>query len=458
MGIWQRSAGLIDAAGQHAEDVYVVAQGGTPARGIDKVSTSWQRCVNQYGVDPINDEAPRILTSLEFKDSRQPLEQLISTAGDEIDRLYNLVREAGYTLLLCDNTGVAVEHRADDAHASLYKYWGIWLGAVWSEAAEGTNGIGTCIAEERPVTVHRSQHLRSRHITLSCSGAPIFGVDGRLMAVLDVSAFDPELSEGAHALTGPLTVTAARGIEERFFRDWFRREWIVAVSSYTAGVHGMLLAVDSSQRIVGGNRTARAFLLLDDHRLATGVSLWSIFERDHALFRRKDISDIPTRLVIAGSNENCPALVTPPESALGGRHDKTSRTLHTRPRLDLLSAVRQVVSTPHAHGGLAPGAMRRVREYVETHLSENIDLAVLASVAGFSVFHFAREFKRSAGVTPHHYLVQRRVERAQDMLARTDFNLAEIAVAAGFTDQSHLARQFRQILGVTPREFRWSLR
>ena len=458
MGIWERSAGLIDAPAQHAEHVYLVAQGGTPAQHIDQVSNSWQRCVNQYGVNPINDDAPRILTSHEFKDFRQPLEQLISSAQDEIDRLYNLVREAGYTLLFCDRTGVAVEHRADDAYASRYKYWGIWLGAVWSEATEGTNGIGTCIAEERPVTVHRSQHFRSRHITLSCSGAPVFGVDGRLMAVLDVSAFDPELSERAHALTGPLTVTAARAIEERFFRERFCREWIVAVSAGKAGVPGMLLAVDSSQRIVGANRAARTCLLLDDHRLLTGVSLWSIFERDYAPFRSKAGTDIPTRLVIAGSNENCPALVTPPESALGAWQNKTSRTLHTRPRLDLLSAVRHFVPAPRAHGGLSPGAMRRVREYVEAHLGDNIDLAVLASIAGLSVFHFAREFKQSAGITPHHYLVKKRVERAQDMLARTDLTLAEIAIAAGFSDQSHLARHFRQMLGMTPREFRWSLR
>jgi AraC-like DNA-binding protein len=278
------------------------------------------------------------------------------------------------------------------------------------------------------------------------------------MAVLDVSAFDVELSERAHALTGPLTVTAARAIEERFFREQFRREWIVAVWAYDAGIHGMLLAVDSSQRIVGANRAARTCLLLDDRRLMAGVSLWSVFERDLALFRRKDITDIPTRLAIAGSDENCPALVTPPESALGAWQSKTSRALHTRPRLDLLRAVRHIVPAPQAHGGLPPGAMRRVHEYTESHLSEHIDLAVLAAIAGLSVFHFAREFKRSAGVTPHHYLVQKRVERAQDMLAHTDLTLAEIAIATGFTDQSHLARHFRQMLGTTPREFRWSLR
>jgi transcriptional regulator GlxA family with amidase domain len=87
-----------------------------------------------------------------------------------------------------------------------------------------------------------------------------------------------------------------------------------------------------------------------------------------------------------------------------------------------------------------------------------MELTELASIAGLSLFHFARQFKQTVGVAPHHYLVQRRVERAQDMLTRTDLPLSEIALAAGFSDQSHLGRHFRQMLGTTPREFRWSRR
>jgi transcriptional regulator GlxA family with amidase domain len=75
-----------------------------------------------------------------------------------------------------------------------------------------------------------------------------------------------------------------------------------------------------------------------------------------------------------------------------------------------------------------------------------------------SMHHFAREFKQSAGVTPHHYLIQKRIERAQQMLAQTDISLAEIAYAVGFSDQSHLARHFRALLRTTPREFRRSQR
>src|SRR2546421_5870300 len=267
-----RSVRSIDMPARHAEGVYLVAQGDTRVPGAHEVSTSWERSANKHGVNPDSSDAPRILTSYELREVREPLDQLTLSAQDEIDRLYKVVREAGYTLLFCNTAGVAVEHRGDESDASRFRYWGTWLGGVWSEALEGTNGIGTCIAEERPVTVHRGQHYRSRHIDLSCSGAPIFDVDGRLIAVLDVSAIDPERSERAHALTGALTVAAARAIEERFFREQFRREWIVAVAPPEEGATPMLLAVDGNQRVVGANRTARTSLLLDDRGLRAGVS------------------------------------------------------------------------------------------------------------------------------------------------------------------------------------------
>ena len=453
-----RSATLIRAATQHAERAYSVAQGGAPAPEIEELSSSWQRSTNSYCVDPVDSRAPRILTSGELKDFREPLGELISTAQEELDRLYKVVREAGYTILFCDTAGVAIEHRGEETEANQFEYWGTWVGGVWAEDIEGTNGIGTCIAEERPVTVHRTQHFRSRHMDLSCSGAPIFGVDGRLLAALDVSAIDPQRSERAHALTGALTVNSARAIEERFFREHFRHHWIIAIASQGEDASGMLLAVDGEQRVVGANRLARRSLLLDDRALQGGVSLWTMFKQDLELFRRKDRVDIATRFVIAGSNETRSALVTPPIQPFADWRNAANATLHARPRLDVISTLGKIAPAPQAHGGLSPPAMRRVREYVDAHLGGSMDLATLAGVAGVSIHHFARGFKQSAGVTPHHYLTQKRVERAQDLLGNTDLSLSEIALAVGFSDQSHLARHFRQMLGVTPGQFRWAQR
>jgi len=271
---------------------------------------------------------------------------------------------------------------------------------------------------------------------------------------LDVSAIDPDLSERAHALTGALTRRSARAVEERFFREQFPREWIVAVAPPEGVARGMLLAIDGNQRIVGADRVARTSLLLDDRGLQAGMSLWTIFERDLDLFRRRGQSDISARLVLAGSNDSRPALVTPPDRNISASSNPANGNQHMRPRLDLIDTLLKLAPAPHAHGGLSARALRRVWEYVQVHLSESIDLSMLAAVAGLSMHHFAREFKHSAGVTPHHYLIQKRIERAQQMLAQTDLSLAEVAYAVGFSDQGHLARHFRGLLGTTPREFR----
>jgi len=454
MGVSGQSSASLDTFAGHAEHVFSVAEGAAPLPAVEPVSSSWQRSATKYGVDPADNKAPRILTSGELKDFREPLDELIFSAQEEIDQLYAVVRDAGYVVLFCDSSGVAVDHRGENTRTCAFEYWGTWLGGVWSEEMEGTNGIGTCIIEERPITVHRSQHFRSRHMNLSCSGAPVFGIDGTLTAVLDVSAIDPDLSEGAHALTGALTIRSSRAIEERFFREQFRREWIVAVSPPEGGARGMLFAIDGDQHIVGANRVARKSLLLDDRGLRAGMSLWKIFERDLDLFQRRDRSDISTRLVLAGSNDSRPALVTPPDQNISASRNPANVKLHTRPRLDLIDSLLKLTPAPQAHGGLSAGALRRVREYVQLHLDESIDLSMLAAVAGLSMHHFAREFKQSAGVTPHHYLIQKRIERAQQMLAQTDLSLTEITYAVGFSDQGHLARHFRGFLGTTPREFR----
>jgi AraC-like DNA-binding protein len=421
MGSSQHSSRPIETVAQHTELVYSVIGGKEPLSGIEEVSTSWQRSAHAHGVTPENSEAPRILTLRELGNLRQQLDELTSSAQEEIDHLYSVVREAGYAILLCNTAGIAVEHRGKEADAAQFKYWGACLGSVHSEEFEGTNGIGTCIAEERPTTIHRSQHFCSRNKDLSCSGAPIFDVDGRLMAVLDVSAIDPRRSDRAHLLTGPLTVKSARAIEERFFRERFRREWIVAIALPEDNLPVMLLAVDGCSA-----RTGR--------------------------------SDVAARLMLHGSNEGWFALVTPPENALGPLRNPMDFAVHTRPRLNVMSALKKLAPALLARGGLSPGAMRRVREYVEAHLSERLQLVQLAAVAGLSLYHFAREFKHSVGVTPHCYILQKRVEQAQDMLARTDLSVAEIALAAGFSDQSHFTRQFRHIVGTTPRDFRWSQR
>jgi len=94
--------------------------------------------------------------------------------------------------------------------------------------------------------------------------------------------------------------------------------------------------------------------------------------------------------------------------------------------------------------------MRRVADYIEAHLPEDITLAELAAAAGMGTSQFRVLFKQSTGMSPHQYVIMQRVERARDLLARGGATAGEAAAAVGFADQSHLARHMRRRLGVTP--------
>jgi AraC family transcriptional regulator len=106
-------------------------------------------------------------------------------------------------------------------------------------------------------------------------------------------------------------------------------------------------------------------------------------------------------------------------------------------------------------GALPRGRLRAVVEFIEEHLNASPTLEELAAVARLSVYHFARQFKAATGLPPYQYVILRRVERAKQLLqAETGLSLAEVAVHAGFSDQSHLSHHFKRLVGVTPGQFR----
>lgn len=107
-----------------------------------------------------------------------------------------------------------------------------------------------------------------------------------------------------------------------------------------------------------------------------------------------------------------------------------------------------------SRGGLAPGVRRRVMDYVDAHLAEPLTLDRLAGVAALSTYHFARMFHTSFGEPPHAWVRARRLARARELLAAGKGDLAGIAQACGFGNASHLARVFRDAVGVTPGQYR----
>jgi AraC family transcriptional regulator len=103
--------------------------------------------------------------------------------------------------------------------------------------------------------------------------------------------------------------------------------------------------------------------------------------------------------------------------------------------------------------GLSQSQLRQTIDYIQEHLTENICLNEVADYLGLSRYYFCHLFKQSTGLSPYQYVIQCRVARAKQLLRRGDFSLAEIAVACGFTHQSHLHRHFKRLTGVTPKRF-----
>jgi AraC-like DNA-binding protein/PAS domain-containing protein len=424
---------------------------------VEEVSDSWHRCLVDYHVDPRSRSAPNVVTPGELRVSKEPTADVIAQAREEIDRLYAIVRQQGYVVLLCNKDGVAIHHRGDESRADDFKNWGIWLGGVWSEQIEGTNGIGTCVTEQRPVLVHCGQHYRSRHSKLTCAGAPIFDPLGKLSGVLDVSAVASEGPDRPQQLALAATIASARAVEERLFREHFRYAWIIAATPTDESVPGLLLAADEDQRIVGADHTARAAFSLDDKSLASGVHLSALFEFNPSLFRKRCGQDIPVQLARTGECDLWRVLLTPPMTRSSPSRNCPEAMLHSRPRLNTLSYLPSSETPGPSRGGLSPTQKNRVCDFIEEHIGEKISLGALSSMAGLSANHFARAFQQSVGMPPHQYLVRRRVQHVEQMLRDTRLTLSQIALAAGFSDQSHLARHFRRLTGMPPSlARRWS--
>jgi AraC-like DNA-binding protein len=105
-------------------------------------------------------------------------------------------------------------------------------------------------------------------------------------------------------------------------------------------------------------------------------------------------------------------------------------------------------------GSLTPWQLRLAQDTIDASLDGEISLAKMARDCGLSVSYFARAFRYSTGVSPHRWLMQRRVDRAKDLMRATNNPLAEVALACGFSDQSHFTRVFSKVVGTTPSEWR----
>ncbi|GAA2104424.1 helix-turn-helix domain-containing protein [Actinomadura alba] len=131
----------------------------------------------------------------------------------------------------------------------------------------------------------------------------------------------------------------------------------------------------------------------------------------------------------------------------------TALSWHLIRRFSTLAAPR-----PSGQPRLTGPRLGRVLDHIREHLSSDLRLSRLSEVAGMDRYHFSRAFKKATGHSPHRYVVARRVERAAELLARTDLPIADVAYQVGLSSQSHLTTVFRKAIGDTPHAYRTARR
>ena len=239
------------------------------------VAASWQRSKMLHNLDPAHHSPPERLSDYELRHAREKIGSLIHLANPRLDKLYLALGSSGCCVLLADAKGVPLARRGAEPDYRILNEFGLWTGALWGEESEGTNGIGTCLVEERALTIHKDEHFHSKNTDFSCSAAPIFDHNGKLIGALDISSCRKDLTKDFTHLIADSVISAARQIEAENFCQKFTGKKIILVkpelsnndinSKYQGAA---LLALDGDDMIVGATRKARHIYSLGDEELS----------------------------------------------------------------------------------------------------------------------------------------------------------------------------------------------
>ncbi len=240
---------------QHANRILEVVQRGARNVTSDAVAHSWARCLNEHGLDPSQKRRPPVLSRTELPSRRDRMADVIDCARYEMTTLYQQLGDPESAVVLTDTQGVILHMVSSQEFERVVQPLGLEIGAVWSEAEAGTNGMGTCAAEERPVVVQQTDHFLSQYTALTCSAVPVYDPAGDMCAVLDVSSRSTQAQQHLLVLLG----MTARMIENRLIDMRFRDAHPIHFHSrpeFVYTLHEGKLVVDDDGQILAANRNA----------------------------------------------------------------------------------------------------------------------------------------------------------------------------------------------------------
>jgi transcriptional regulator of acetoin/glycerol metabolism len=282
---------MLEIAVEHVKRVHSVARGRLESRyasglvsnskpnlpgPLNRITQSWIRCLNDYKLDPGACTEPEVVSSAELQERQERVADLQAVAKVEMANLYQQLADSGYAIILTDRDGVLLNYFGDPAFTHAASKTGLMQGALWSERSQGTNGMGTCLFERRPLTVHQDEHYLSRNIGLSCAAAPIFDHEGELVGVLDASG-ESRLAQ-QHTLA--LVSMSVQMIENRVFLHQFHHEYIVRFHNrpeFVGTLSEGAIAVSVTGKILAVTRCALFQLGLSDRMEIVGRDIAEVF-------------------------------------------------------------------------------------------------------------------------------------------------------------------------------------
>lgn len=206
-----------------------------------------------------------------------------------------------------------------------------------------------------------------------------------------------------------------------------------------------LLPKGTSDRLVWKGRSSRVIVTLEPRLLTSALERTAHLDdldlETHWQLDDRHLSSLILALQ-ADMEDGCPA----------GR--LFGESLGTAIAVSLARRYGHVRSEPLARGGLPGYRLRRVCDYIASNLDQPLGLSELAALSGASPHYFGELFRRSTGLSPHRYVLMRRIERAKALLRNQGLNVLDVAVQTGFADQSHFTKVFRRIAGMTPSQYR----
>ena len=292
---------MTQAAVRHTDMVIDAVR--SPAEAAKSaVAASWCRSMLHHGLSPEAEARRERLGESQLAQLRAENDLLLAVASPVLDQIFRSVGRSGCGVVLTDATGVILERRVAVGDAQTFTEAGLIGGGRWGEAEEGTNGVGTCLVEDRPVVIHRDQHFASRNIGISCMDAPVHDANGRLAAALDVSSCRDDHSLAIAEMIIALVRDAARRIERDLFCRQFEGHRILFLSDNAlAGTE--LLATDRDGMVVGASRAARLRLGIGEGRFAEARPIEELLGDARPLsFVEGERGVVRKALAVAGGN------------------------------------------------------------------------------------------------------------------------------------------------------------